>query len=81
MESSIDMARLDFVRSVNEIPGITVEVVGAETLSDQSIRVIVPDVLGPIADQVYAVLVRIRRQYRHADFVRYDEIGRSIDAD
>lgn len=64
--SVTEQAKLDFLQSAREIPGVTVEVYGHGTLIEQSIRVNVPDVVGQVADSVYELIVRIRRQYRYA---------------
>jgi hypothetical protein len=61
-----ELAKQEFVQGVCQIPGASVQVYGGQTLAEQSIRVFVPDVLGPVAEQVYALEVRIRRNYRHA---------------
>ena len=60
-----ELAKQEFVQGVCQIPGASVQVTGGQPLAEQSLRVFVPDVLGPVAEQVYALEVRIRRNYRH----------------
>ncbi len=61
-----EMAKQEFLQGLAQIPGASAETFGGETLAEQSIRVYVPDVLGPVADQVYTLQIRIHRHYRHA---------------
>lgn len=61
-----ERAKQDFLQQARQIAGISVETGGGNTLAEQPIRVIVPSILGTIADQVSALEVRIRRQYRYA---------------
>ena len=63
--SENEQARRDFVAQAQVIPQVYVQV-GGNTAMDTKIKVVVPDILGPVADQIYALEVQIRRQYRHA---------------
>ena len=66
VSSVTEQAKREFLRQVREIPEVFVRTDGGNTLPEQAIRVVVPDILGSIADQVSALEVRIRKQYRHA---------------
>ena len=64
--SETEQARRDFIHQARKIADISIQTRHNNTLAEQSILIIVPDILGSAADQVSALEVRIRRQYRHA---------------
>ena len=56
-------AKQAFLDGILQIPDAVAFTHGGQTLAEQAIRVIVPDILGATADAVIALEVRIRRQY------------------
>lgn len=61
-----EQAQQAFVDAASKIPGGLVKTFGGPELPNQSILVIVPDMLGATADEVYELEVLIRKQYKHS---------------
>lgn len=59
-----EKAKKAFLERVSQIPGVSVHIHGGRTLGEQSMRVIVPDILGTVASQVRMAEIRIRRDFR-----------------
>jgi hypothetical protein len=65
--AQLDEARSAFIREVQQLPGISAQTCNGRTPAEQTIRVFVPDILGPEVSAVYAIEVRIRRRFHHTD--------------
>lgn len=75
-----EQAKRAFLDSVCEIPGVCVQLVGGQTLGEQTIRVRVPDILGETASRVYDAEIGVRKRFRKARLdLQIDEADRFDD--
>lgn len=60
-----EMAKQAFLDSISQLRGVSVCLHGGQTLGEQSIRIIVPDLLGDAASQIRQAEIQVRRNYRN----------------
>jgi hypothetical protein len=58
-----EQAKAEFLQEVQSIEGASVQVRGRGSLMERTIRVVVPDIRGTVADRVYDLETSIHRQY------------------
>ena len=64
-KTQTERAKQEFIDRVANIPGVSVHTFGGKTLLEQSMRVIVKDLLGSTAHQVRLAEIQVRRTYKN----------------